>query len=141
MSIKSRALAIFATLVFVLTATAANAQSLTGSWRGSAMGILFQLVVQPNGAYVETQSKGTLMTQQSGAVVPAGPGLVAFTVVSWSPRTQPIYHPTGTVGGYYTQQPTAPPPGGTWRLVFNGPNSFTITDVNLGGSLTFVRAG
>ena len=141
MSIKSKTAALVAAMAFMLAAGAAHAQSLTGSWRGVAMGVLFQLTVQPNGSYIESQSKGSLMTQQTGAIEAAGPGMIAFTVVNWAPRTMPQYHPTGTVGGYYTQVPTSRPPGGVWRLVWNGPNSFTLTDVRLGGSLTFNRVG
>ena len=141
MSIKSKLLAALAALIFALTATAAHAQSLTGSWRGVAMGVTFTMTVQPNGAFVQSQQKGTLMTQQTGVVRSAAAGMVSFVVENWQPRTQPIYHATGTVGGYYTQQATAKPPGGTWRLQFNGPNSVTMTDVNLGGSITFNRVG
>ncbi len=141
MSIKSRVAAIAAAAAFILAAGAADAQSLTGSWRGVAMGYFFQLTVQPNGAYIETESKGTLMTQQTGAIEQAGPGMIAFTVEDWQPKTMPQYHPTGTIGGYYTQVPTSRPPGGVYHLVFDGPNAFTLTDVRLGGSITFSRVG
>jgi len=139
MSIKSKAAALAAATAFILAAGAAHAQSLAGSWRGVAMGVAFQLTVQPNGAYIETETKGALMTQQSGAIQPAGAGMIGFTVVNWAPRTMPQYHPTGTVGGYYTQVPTSRPPGGVYRIVWNGPNAFTLTDVRLGGSITFIR--
>jgi hypothetical protein len=141
MSITSKVAALVAAAAFVLAAGAAHAQSLTGSWRGVAMGVLFQLTVQPDRAYIESQSNGTLMTQQSGTIQAAGPGMIGFTVVDWQPKTMPQYHPTGTVGGYYTQVPTSRPPGGVWRLQFNGPNAFTLTDVRLGGSITFTRVG
>ncbi len=139
MSFKSKTAAVVAAMAFILAAGAAHAQSFTGSWRGVAMGIAFQLTVQPNGAYIETESKGTLMTQQSGAIQSAGAGMIGFTVVDWSPKTMPQYHATGTVGGYYTQIPTSRPPGGVYRIVWNGPNAFTLTDVSLGGSITFMR--
>jgi hypothetical protein len=141
MSIGSRTAGLAAALAFTLVAGAAQAQSLTGSWQGMAMGVLVQLTVQPSGAYIETQRSGSLMTQQQGAIQSAGAGMIAFTVDDWQPRTMPVYHPTGTVGGYYTQQPTTRPPGGVWRLHWNGPSSFTLTDVRLGGSITFDRAG
>ena len=51
----------------------------------------------------------------------------------------PVYHPQGTVGGYYTQQPTSRPPGGTYTYVFNGPNSVTFTDINTSTSITLTR--
>ena len=139
MQFKSKAAALVAGVGFILAAGAAHAQSLTGSWRGVAMGVAFQLTVQPNGAYIETESKGTLMTQQTGAIQSAGAGMIGFTVADWAPKTMSQYHPTGTVGGYYTQAPTSRPPGGVYRIVWNGPNAFTLTDVRLGGSITFIR--
>ena len=144
MSIKSKVAALAAAAAFIVAggaAGAADAQSLTGSWRGVTLGIQFQLTVQPNGAYIETESKGALMTQQTGSIKQAGPGMIAFTVEDWQPKTMPQYHPTGTVGGYYTQAPTSRPPGGVYRLVFAGPNAFTLTDVRLGGAITFNRVG
>jgi hypothetical protein len=141
MSIKSNVAALAAAAAFILAGGAAHGQTLTGSWRGAALGVLFQLTVQPNGAYIESQSKGSLMTQQTGAIESAGPGMIAFTVEDWQPKTMPQYHPTGTVGGYYTQVPMGKPPGGVWRIRWNSPSSFTLTDVRLGGSLTFNRAG
>ena len=141
MSARSRVSALAAAAAFTLAAGAAHAQSLTGSWQGMAMGIGVQLTVQPNGAYIETQRSGTLMTQQQGEIQSAGAGMIAFTVDDWQPRTMPVYHPTGTVGGYYTQAPTSKPPGGVWRLHWNSPSSFTLTDARLGGSITFNRVG
>jgi|SRR5580658_2427978 len=141
MSVKSKLLAALAALMLALTATAAYAQSLTGTWRGVAMGVTFTLTVQPNGAYVETQQKGALRNQQSGVVRSTGAGIITFVVQNWAPKTMPVYHATGTVGGYTTQTPMAKPAGGTWRLHFNSANSFTITDVNLGGSVIFNRVG
>jgi hypothetical protein len=100
-----------------------------------------QLTVQPNGAYIETQRSGSLMTQQQGEIQSAGEGVIAFTVDEWQPRTMPRYVPTGMGGGYWTQVPTTRPPGGVWRVRFNGPNSVTMTDVRLGGSITYTRVG
>jgi len=136
-----------AAAALALAAGGAHAQvaSLVGSWRAFAniggAQVVFELVVQPNGAYSETQRSATLMTMQTGEVRQAGPNLVAFVVEDWRPRTMPVYHPTGTVGGYYTQQPTSKPPGGVWRIRFNGRNSVTMQDANLGGVITFTRVG
>ena len=141
MAMKSGFAALAAAAAFVLAAGAAQAQSLTGSWRGAAMGMFVQLTVQPGGRYIETQRSGAIMTQQSGEVRPAGPGLVAFTVEDWRPRTMPRYVPTGSSGGYWIQTPTTRPPGGVWRMRFNGPNSVTFTDARLGGSITYTRVG
>jgi hypothetical protein len=112
----------------VMAASAAQAQSLAGSWQGSAQGILFELVVQPDGAYSETQRSGSLMTMQTGVIQSAGAGEIAFVVEDWQPRTMP-----------YTGQQTSKPPGGIWRVQFNGPNSVTMQDVRLGGVVTFTR--
>lgn len=133
--------------VMGLAATAAHAQGgdLVGSWRALAniggAPVEFDLVMQPNGAYSETERSGSMMTMQTGEVRQAGPGMIIFVVEDWQPRTMPVYHATGTVGGYYTQEPTSKPPGGTWRIQFNGPNSVTMQDANLGGVLTFSRVG
>jgi|SRR5579872_6774346 len=131
----------------VLAATTAFAQgaSLVGSWRAFAniggAPVEFDLVVQPNGAYSETERSATIMTMQTGEVRQAGPSMIAFVVEDWQPRTMPVYHATGTVGGYYTQDPTSKPPGGVWRIQFNGPASVTMQDANLGGVITFNRVG
>lgn len=128
-----------------LTTAQAQTASLVGSWRGFAQirgaAVEFDLVVQPNGVFTETERSRALMTMQSGQTHFAAPDLVIFEVQDWRPRTMPVYHPTGTVGGYYTQQPTSRPPGGTWRLTWRGPNSVVMRDVNLGGAVTFNRVG
>lgn len=111
-----------------LGASAAQAQSLTGSWQGAAQGVQFNLVVQPDGAYSETQRSGSLMTMQTGVIQSAGAGEIAFVVQDWQPRNLP-----------YTGEQTTKPPGGIWRIRFNGPNSVTMQDVRLGGSVTFTR--
>jgi hypothetical protein len=51
----------------------------------------------------------------------------------------PVYHATGTTGGYYTQEPVPRPPGGVFRYKFTSPNSVTLQDTNLGGAVTFNR--
>jgi hypothetical protein len=111
-----------------LAASAAQAQSLTGSWQGFAQGIQFNLVVQPDGAYSETQRSGSLMTMQEGVIQSAGAGEIAFVVQNWQPQQEP-----------YTGQQTTKPPGGIWRVQFNGPNSVTMQDARLGGVVTFTR--
>jgi hypothetical protein len=130
-----------AALLLVGLAGAAHAQGidLTGSWRGQAMGVTFTLVVTPDQRFSQQQINGTLMTAQQGRIVPAGPGMVSFVVEAWSPQTMPVYHPTGTVGGYYTQEPTSPPPGGTWQVTFTSPDAMIMHDVQMGGSITMLR--
>ncbi|HWA59957.1 MAG TPA: hypothetical protein VG939_01210 [Caulobacteraceae bacterium] len=131
----------WAALAAVLAATPAAAQvaQMTGAWRGYAQGVTFNLVVEPNGRFSEQEIMGQMMTMQTGHIQPLGGDLVAFVVEDWQPRTRPVYHPTGTVGGYYTQEPNAKPPGGTWRILFNGPRSMTMRDARLGGQVTFTR--
>jgi len=109
-------------------AGAVQAQSLVGSWQGFAQGIQFNLVVQPNGAYSETQRSGSLMTMQEGVIQQAGPGQIAFVVENWQPQYQP-----------YTGQASTRPPGGVWAVHFNGPNSVTLQDVRLHGVVVFNR--
>jgi hypothetical protein len=127
----------FGVLVFV-TSAPAQGGDLTGSWRGSYMGIAINLVVSPDQRFSE-QEISTVTTMQQGQIVPAGPGLLSFVVETWAPRTMPVYHPVGTSGGYWTEQPTTKPPGGTYRVTFNSANSMTMQDVSMGGSITFQR--
>jgi hypothetical protein len=116
-----------------------NGNSLVGQWRGVFQGITITLVVQPNGEYIQTNQKGTLMTQESGPYRLAAPNTLIFSVTNWAPKTQKVYHPTGTTGGYYTNEPTAKPPGGTDTYVFNGPNTVILTDQVVHGSITMNR--
>ena len=127
--------------ILVLGAIAASAQqnNFVGQWRGVYQGITFTIVFQANGQYIQTLQKGTMMTQQSGPYTLAAPNTIIFSVSDWQPKTQQIYHPTGTVGGYYTTEPTAQPPGATDSYVFNGPNTVTFTDQVMHGSITLNR--
>ena len=51
----------------------------------------------------------------------------------------PVYHATGTVGGYYTQQPLVKPPGAVDTYVFKGANTVVLTDQMTHGSITMTR--
>jgi hypothetical protein len=128
-----------------VTAAAAQAPSLIGAWRGIAqvrgVTVEFDMVIQPNGDFAETERTRTLMTRQTGQIHFVAPSIVTFVVQDWQPRTMPVYRPNGAVGGYYSQQPTAKPPGGTWRLTWRGPNSVVMQDATFGGAVTFNRAG
>jgi len=128
-----------AVLVLGATAAAAQQNNLVGQWRGVYNGITLTIVIQPNGLYTQTAQSGTLMTQQSGPYKLVAPNTIIFSVTNWAPRTQQIYHPTGTVGGYYTNEPTAKPPGATDSYVFNGQNTVTLTDQMMHGSITLTR--
>ncbi len=137
--------------LFALGAVAAPAQqisgaigqaqqtSLVGQWRGVYSGITMTITIQPNGQYTQTAQSGTLMTEQSGPYNLVAPNTIIFSVTNWAPKTMPVYHATGTSGGYYTQQPTTKPPGGTDAYVFNGPNTVILTDQIMHGSVTMTR--
>jgi hypothetical protein len=128
-----------AILVLGATVAAAQQNDFVGQWRGVASGMTITLVVQPNGRFTMTEQAGTLMTQQSGPYKLVAPNTIVFTVEDWQPRTMPVYHPTGTVGGYYTQEPTAKPPDGLYSYVFNGPNTVVLTDQVMHGTITMNR--
>lgn len=128
-----------ALLLLGAMAAAAQENSLVGTWRGVYQGITLTIVIQADGQYTQTAQSGTLMTEQSGPYQLSAPNTIVFSVTNWSPRTQQIYHPTGTVGGYYTSEPTAMPPGATDSYVFNGPNTLTLTDQVMHGSITLTR--
>jgi hypothetical protein len=116
-----------------------SSNSLVGQWRGVYQGITISLLVQANGQYTQIAQKGSLVTQQSGPYRLVAPNTFIFSVTSWAPKTMPVYHPTGTTGGYYTQQPITKPPGGTDTYVFQGPNTVVIYDQVTHGNMTLNR--
>jgi len=121
------------------TTTAAQQNSLAGQWRGVYQGITLTIVIQPSGQYIQTAQSVAGMTQQSGPYKLVAPNTIIFSVTNWQPRTQQVYHPTGTAGGYYTPQVVAKPPGATDNYVFNGPNTMVLTDQMMHGSITMTR--
>jgi hypothetical protein len=127
--------------VLALGATAARAQQnpFVGTWRGVSNGITLTVVIEANGQYSQIAQSRTLMTQQSGPWRLVAPNTIIFSVTNWQPKTMPVYHPTGTVGGYYTQEPMAKPPDVMDAYVFNGPNSMTLTDQVYHVSITMTR--
>lgn len=110
-----------------------------GSWRANLPGFSINLVMDADMKYSEQVAGATAMTLETGTYVVSAPDLLIFQVLDWQPRTMPVYHPIGTTGGYYTQEPMAKPPGGTYRYQFNGTNAFAIQDVNTNGSAVFMR--
>ncbi|MGA9062369.1 MAG: hypothetical protein WB341_11965 [Terracidiphilus sp.] len=120
-------------------AVPAQQPSLAGQWRGVYQRITITIVIQANGQYIQTTQSGTMMTQQSGPYRLVSPNAIIFSVTNWAPKTQQIYHPTGTVGGYYTTEVVAKPPGATDTYVFNGPNTIILTDQMAHGSITLTR--
>jgi hypothetical protein len=126
-------------LAFGAAAVPAQQNSLVGQWRGVFKGITLTIVIQSNGQYSQLAQSGMLMTQQSGPYKLVAPNTIIFSVTNWAPKTQQIYHPTGTVGGYYTTQVVAKPSGATDTFVFNGPSTITLTDQMTHGSIILTR--
>ena len=131
-----------------LIGTVAHAQgSLAGSWRAvlniNGTMVEFDMVVQPNMAFSETQKSNGGMTMQTGQVQQTGPDTVTFVVEDWEPKTMPSYSFAPQCPGQpcWHQIPTTKPPGGTWRYWFNGPNSLGMHDVYMGGDITYQRVG
>jgi hypothetical protein len=123
-----------------------NSNSFVGTWRGVYQSITFTIVIQPNGHYMQTAQSGSLMTQQSGPYRLVAPNTIIFSVTSWAPTSQKIYHPyrpskdgTPATNGYYTNQKVAKPPGATDSYVFKGANTFILTDQMTHGSITMTR--
>jgi hypothetical protein len=140
-----RTLVAFVGTLLVLANLPSRAQTneFVGQWRGTTavngVPVTVSLVMGPDQSYSHQMQMGPYMTLQTGQYALTGPNILTFNVVDWEPKTQPIYHPTGTVGGYYTYEPTGKPPGGTYAFQFNAPGSMTLRDVNFGGTITFVR--
>ena len=128
-----------AVLVLGATAAAAQQNSLIGKWRGFYNGITITVVIEPTGQYTQTAQSGTLMTLQSGPYKLIAPNTIIFYVTNWQPRTMPVYHPTGTVGGSYTQEPMAKPPDVTNTYVFKAANTVVFTEPATHGSITMTR--
>ncbi|MGA3071018.1 MAG: hypothetical protein ABSD43_12460, partial [Terracidiphilus sp.] len=82
---------------------------------------------------------GTVQTMQSGPYKLVSPNTIVFSVAEWAPKTMQVYHPTGTVGGYYTSESASKPPGATDKYVFTGPNAMTLTDLMNRGSVPMTR--
>jgi len=127
--------------ILALGALAAPAQqySLVGQWRGVSNGITLTVVIQPNGRYSQLAQSRAITTQQSGPYWFVAPNTIIFSVTNWAPKTMPVYHPTGTVGGYYTNERMAKPPDVIDSYVFNGPNTITLTDQTYHVSITMTR--
>lgn len=127
-------------LAAALAAATATAQQnpFVGTWRAVTQWGTITTVMGPDMRYSEQMVGGSIMTLQQGYYVISG-DLISFTVVDWAPKTMPVYHPVGTTGGYWTQQPTTKPPGGTFRFHFTSPDSVTMQDVNFHGVATFTR--
>ncbi len=117
---------------------AAQQNSLVGTWRGVSGGITVTVVIQANGQYSQL-SQSSIVTTQSGPYRLVAPNTIIFSVTDWSPKTMPVYHPTGSDGGYYAQEPMAKPADTMDAYVFNDPNTVTFTDQVYHVSITMTR--
>jgi len=134
-----RNLLLLAVLALSSVAAIGQGNGLVGQWSGTFQGITLTIVIQANGQYTQTAQKGTMMTQQSGPYKLAAPDTIIFSVIEWAPKTQQVYHASGTTGGYYTTENTAKPPGGRDTYEFDGPNSVVLTDQVTHGSIRMTR--
>ena len=139
-------------LLTVGSVAGAREASLVGSWRASqetARGVLtFNCVIGSDGSYslqaaLQTVA-GSLMTWQKGYYQFTSPDTVSFVVEDWEPKSQSVYHTDRPyddplVRGHMELEEVGKPPGGTYRIRFTSPDSFTSQDVNSGDSADFVR--
>lgn len=65
---------------------------------------------------------------------------MSLVIEDWQPKTMHVHHGTGTTGGCYTNESAARPPGGTYRVTFQGPNQLVMQSLTMGGSVTWYRA-
>ena len=123
---------------FAVVAHVAVAQNLMGKWEGSTVvngqRYSFTMTITAGNHYIETAQAGTLMTTQSGTYVFTN-GLLVRNVTDWEPKQQMVVNPP-----YGTRSvPVARPPGGSFRVTFNGPNTMVLQDTKLKGTLTYQR--
>ncbi len=140
MSIRSLCKLVFTILAFcAITVCHAQENSFVGQWSGIFKGIVITYNMDANYNYNDRVASGSMQTTESGKYHLTAQNVIIFEVQDWAPKTQSVYHATGTTGGFYTQQPTAKPPGGSFSFVFNSPNSVTLTDLTTHGSITLNR--
>lgn len=140
MSFRSICKLVF-TIVAFCSIGVCHAQSnpFVGQWSGVFQGITISYTMDANLNYSNRDVSGAMQTTQSGKFHLAAPNEITFEVVDWAPKTQPVYHPTGTTGGYYTQQPMAKAVGGSFSYVFKSANTVVLTDLATHGVLTLNR--
>jgi hypothetical protein len=139
MSIRLLAKPVVAILAFcAMTVCHAQANPFAGQWTGTFRGIVITYVMDANNNYSDRVVSGSLQTAESGKYRLTQNEII-FEVVDWAPKTQNVYHATGTTGGYYTQEVLAKPPGGSFSYVFKSANSVVLTDLTTHGSITLNR--
>ena len=136
--ICSMASAILAALP-VSQGRAARLTPMKGSWRGVFRGVTLNLVILQDWHFSEQEVSGNIMTMQTGMIRETGEGVITFDIEDWEPKTRMVFHPTGTVGGYNTEERNSKPPGGTYRVSFNGNNVMIFEDLRWGGTVTYYR--
>jgi hypothetical protein len=139
-SLRSLCKLAFTALAFwLINPCHAQANPFVGQWSGVFQGITISYTMDANFNYSNRDVSGALQTAQSGKFHLAAPNQITFEVVDWAPKTQPVYHPTGTTGGYYTQQPMAKAVGGSFSYIFKSANTLVLTDLATHGVLTLNR--
>lgn len=134
--------AVTAACCVILATATANAQqsSFVGTWQTTIYGMTDTLMIGPNGQYTETAMGPGGLTQETGFYTLMGQNIISFRPVDWNPKTKSVYHGTGSVGGYVTQEPVAPPPGNTCEYQFNGPGLLMMQCQNVPGvTITYQR--
>jgi hypothetical protein len=121
-----------------ITVCSAQQNQFAGQWSGKINGVTITYVMDANSNYTDRVVSGSLQTMEQGKYRVAQ-NVIVFEVQDWAPKTQNVYHATGISSGYYSQQPMAKPPGGSFSFVFNSPNSVTLTDLTAHGSITLNR--
>lgn len=127
-------------LALVALPVAVSAGSFTGTWHGAlrlnGQSCTIQVVLAPNGSYVQTARCGTVTTEQSGSYKIFPDNEIGFTVVDWEPKTR--YVVGSQVGSGHVER-NAKPPGGMFKITVTGPNSMVWKDVDYGGAITMIR--
>lgn len=125
--------------VFMLaTSPLAQQNPFLGSWHATYQGIGVTMTMGADMRYQQTLAAAVGQTWQTGPYT-IRDGLLNLGVDDWEPKTRNVYVPTGTVGGYYAPEVNPKPAGGTFRFRFDGPDTLTLQDVNLGGVITYRR--
>ena len=129
--------------VFASTfAAVAQDNQIAGSWHSDFQvnGVAYadDLILQPNQQFSDMVASYAGRTLRTGDYSFDGRTL-RLNVTDWEPKTLPQYHPTGTTGGYYTQEPALRPPNSTYQIEFVSPNQFMLRDATFGASNIVLR--
>jgi hypothetical protein len=121
----------------------AQPSTLVGRWQGSAdvggQTIFIELLLGPDGQFSQRATAGVNATLLRGTYQLMQDTLT-LAVFDWEPKTQRVYVPMGTTGGYWEEQPTSQPPGGTYRVTLTSADSMNLTDLETGATIALRRA-